>query len=464
MTGLVSQHTRRTSMDQGNNGLSRGDRNRNARLAALRVVLPRDHAILGIDLAQSRQAAVLADHDSRVLARWRPRCSPWKLGELLDRALRKARSAGFAGITVACEPTGHRWMVIAQRAAERGRPMVGVQPLVVARGREAEDYTRGKSDDRDAVLIARLAAQLHCYLPEQAGQAWARLRHLGARRSRLIDSSTMCIQQLRDLLEVAWPAVLPAAAKPLESATWLACLWVALERGDGDLGAVHAMGRDRFIAAARGGLGAWGARRICQRIAAAVYAALADPARVAAQRPGALERAFSVLGDWRTIRGELAGVNARMLQALEAMGVLEVAGSIPGVPALQVAAILAETGDPSRFPTARAMVKHAGLAPCENSSGNHAGQAGISRRGRPTLRLAAWRAVWGALRHNPVYAARHASLTGRAEDQLTDQQARAAIAAALLRQIHAIITRRILWDAGIAAGRHRPGQEVNAAA
>ena len=361
-------------MDQGNNGLSRGDRNRNARLAALRAVLPRDHAILGIDLAQSRQAAVLADHDSRVLARWRPRCSSWKLGELLDRALRKARSAGFSGITVACEPTGHRWMVIAQLAAERGIAMVCVQPLVVARGREAEDYTRGKSDDRDAVLIARLAAQLHCYLPEQADQGWARLRHLGARRSRLINSSTMCIQQLRDLLEVAWPAVLPAAAEPLESATWLACLQVALERGDGDLGAVHAMGQDAFTAAARGGLGAWGARRICQRIAAAVYAALADSARVAAQRPGALERAFLVLGDWRTVRGELADVNARMLQALEAMGVLEVAGSIPGVSALQVAAILAETGDPSRFPAARAMVKHAGLAPSENSSGNHAGQ------------------------------------------------------------------------------------------
>jgi len=133
-------------MDQGNNGLSRGDRNRNARLAALRAAVPRDHAILGIDLAQSRQAAVLADHDSRVIARWRPRCSPWKLGELLERALRKALAAGFAGITVACEPTGHRWMVIAQLAVERGIPMVCVQPLVVARAREAEDYTRGKSD------------------------------------------------------------------------------------------------------------------------------------------------------------------------------------------------------------------------------------------------------------------------------------------------------------------------------
>src|SRR5438132_11132966 len=220
MTGLVSQHARRTSVGQG--ALSRGDVSRNARLAALRAVLPRDHAILGIDLAQSRQAAALTDHDSRVLARWRPRCSPWRLDDLLERAQRAALSAGFSGITVACEPTGHRWLIVQQLAAGRGVPLVCVQPLVVARAREAEDYTRGKSDDRDAVLIARLAAQLHCYLPEQAGQAWARLRHLGARRSRLIDSSTMCLQQLRDLLEVAWPAVLTAAGDPLRSATWLA--------------------------------------------------------------------------------------------------------------------------------------------------------------------------------------------------------------------------------------------------
>ncbi len=131
---------------------------------------------------------------------------------------------GYAGITVACEPTGHRWMVIAQLAAERGIPMVCVQPLVTARAREAEDYTRGKSDDRDAVLIARLAAELHCYLPGQAGQCWARLRHQGARRSRLIESATACGQQLRDLLEVAWPAVLTAAAtrwSPLPG--WPAC-------------------------------------------------------------------------------------------------------------------------------------------------------------------------------------------------------------------------------------------------
>jgi transposase len=39
--------------------------------------------------------------------------------------------------------------------------------------------------------------------------------------------------------------------------------------------------------------------------------------------------------------------------------------SITGLSALGVAEILAETGDPRRFTTARPLVKHAGLAPRE---------------------------------------------------------------------------------------------------
>lgn len=39
--------------------LSRGDRNRNDRLARLRVLLPPENAIVGIDLADDKQAAVV---------------------------------------------------------------------------------------------------------------------------------------------------------------------------------------------------------------------------------------------------------------------------------------------------------------------------------------------------------------------------------------------------------------------
>jgi hypothetical protein len=84
-------------------GLSRGDRNRNDRLVRLRELLPVTNAIVGVDLADRTQAAVVTDHDSRVLARRRVSCRPWELGELLDWAVRTARSAGFASVTGACE-------------------------------------------------------------------------------------------------------------------------------------------------------------------------------------------------------------------------------------------------------------------------------------------------------------------------------------------------------------------------
>jgi transposase len=45
------------------------------------------------------------------------------------------------------------------------------------------------------------------------------------------------------------------------------------------------------------------------------------------------------------------------------------ATAIPGLSPVGAAAILAETGGPKRFATARALVKHTGLAPREKRSG-----------------------------------------------------------------------------------------------
>ena len=160
--------------------LSRGDKRRNARLARLRELVPIGNAVLGIDLADVKQAVVLTDLDSRVLARKRVWAKAWDLGPVLEWAHRIASQQGFAGVTVGCEPTGHRWRVLEQLAAQRDMALVCVNPMLVGRARESEDYTRDKSDDKDAVLIARLVAQLNCYVPERADETWARLRQLGA--------------------------------------------------------------------------------------------------------------------------------------------------------------------------------------------------------------------------------------------------------------------------------------------
>ena len=113
------------------NGVSRGDRNRNARLARLREFVPLTDAIVAIDLADRKQM-VVTDHDSKVLARKTFRCRAWDLGIALDWAAQRAAAKGWAGVTVACEPKGHRWRVLGQLAADRSMPFVCVQPMVTS--------------------------------------------------------------------------------------------------------------------------------------------------------------------------------------------------------------------------------------------------------------------------------------------------------------------------------------------
>jgi transposase len=89
-------------------------------------------------------------------------------------------------------------------AADRSVPFVCVQPMVTSWARGAEDLTFDKTDDKDAVLIA-------CYIPEPVNETWGQLRHLGARRERLIVVASAQVQQMRDLLECVWPAALDTA-------------------------------------------------------------------------------------------------------------------------------------------------------------------------------------------------------------------------------------------------------------
>jgi transposase len=88
-------------------------------------------------------------------------------------------------VVPAWEPTGHRWKPLVVTARAALTPVVCVQPLLVRRGGEGEDFTRSRSDFGDAVIIARLTAELRSYLPYLPEGSWARLRHLEARREGL---------------------------------------------------------------------------------------------------------------------------------------------------------------------------------------------------------------------------------------------------------------------------------------
>ncbi len=211
-----------------------------------------------------------------------------------------------------------------------------MQPLLVHRARESEDFTRNKSDETDAMIIARLVTELRCYLPERAEPVWARLRHLGARRAALVTDATAARQQVADLLECAWPAALEAAGKPMKSKSWLAAMTVVLDRvgASGDLSVVRRWGWARFAAAVRREVCRHGATRWYAKIVRAVFDAATDPARVAAgvadQRAGALERTRFALADLAHARAETAVVETRMVQVLDELGLTKPGDQHPG--------------------------------------------------------------------------------------------------------------------------------------
>ena len=61
------------------------------------------------------------------------------------------------------------------------------------------------------MLIARLALELHCYIPEELDETWAHLRHLGRRRAQLITLAT-----------AAWRSPWPSGSRSPSGGT---CWW-----------------------------------------------------------------------------------------------------------------------------------------------------------------------------------------------------------------------------------------------
>ena len=274
---------------------------------------------------------------------------------------------------------------------------------------------------------------------------------------------------------MAWPSAVTAAADPFDSVTWLGRLQVVTERCGADPARLAAMGEEEFLALATERARAWGASRADRRIARNVLAVLDDPDAVGWSRRGLFRRVADELGDLQRARAQLRAVEADMAGVLADELGLSRLGDIPGLTLTGAAVILAEAGDPRRYETSSSLVKHAGLSPADNSSGAFEGQSHISRRGRPALRTAAWRAVLPLLLHNPVMAAKYQALVAAAEEaaqhpprrarpgsaqaaqarravRSARAKARVACAASLLRWIYFMTVHDAGWDPVAASG------------
>ena len=219
------------------------------------------------------------------------------------------------------------------------------------------------------------------------------------------------------------------------------------------------MWQEAFTALVRGAVADWGGKKVRGRSARTSSPRWPIP-RASSPGPAAalLRRVADELGDLQRTRARLRAVEAGMVTVLDELGLSRLA-DIPALSAVGAAAILAETGDPRRYDSSSSLVKHAGLSPADNASGTFLGDAHISRRGRPGLRLTVWRAVWPMLQFNPVMAAKYQAMTRAADAAAADagpQQGTAAQAAARARRAKARVASPPPYCAGSTAWPARP--------
>lgn len=118
--------------------------------------------------------------------------------------------------------------------------------------------------------------------------------------------------------------------------------------------------------------------------------------------------------------------------------------SMPMVAPVTAAAFLGAVGDPQAYSSSQEILKLAGLALTERSSGIHKGQPSISKRGRPGLRAMAYMlAVCGITKNGGIYRDEYDRLIGRNGGKA--HKALIAIARRALRQMFNVAYRRRMW-------------------
>ena len=295
----------------------------------------------------------------------------------------------------------------------------------------------------------------------------------------LITSATASVQRIQDFLSVAWPTVTETCAQPMQSTTWLAALQVVTSRcgraagqaGRDGAGGVHRPGPRR---PARMGRPAGPGLDLPRRLRRADRRRGRSRSRTAAACCAGAPTSWATSGAPAPSCGQ-----SRPTWSLSwsELGLARLAG-IPGLTAVR------RGGDPGRGRRSPgAMTAHrrwSSMPGCPRPITPRAlsdGEAHISRRGRPSLRLTAWRAVWPMLRSTiPVMAAKYAgddpgsrrrlpSCCSRRLMRGTGQvtaaaaaararraKARVACAASLLRWIYSIVVHDTSWDPAVASG------------
>jgi len=397
--------------------------------------------IVGVDVAKKKNYARFIDPQGYEL------CKHFRFSNDLDGMLsfiskikHLEQSHGLERTVIGMEPSGHYWEPLAYLLKEYQYTQVLVNPYHVKCSKEMEDNSPSKSDEKDALLIAKLVKDgkyFKMYLPEGI---YRDLRNLNRERYQLRKKLNSAKNRLIAQLDVYFPEFASVFKNPLGRTAVYILEHYAFPQN------ITVLPLDKLSEeikkASKSKLGL--------KKALALKEVSAQSVGIKEGLTSASYRIKSCLGEISFYMIKLESIKKEMEHMLEQTGFSRNLLSIPGVGVITAARFLGEVGDIGRFNSAEQIIKLAGLNLKTNSSGEKKGQTTITKRGRCELRSLLYQSALIMIVNNPEMMRCYHHYRTRRNNPLKSKQALVIIMKKTVRIMFALITKDELYDPSLA--------------
>lgn len=357
-----------------------------------------NHLVVGIDIAKETQIARAVTY--RGIEIGKP-CSFKNNRNGFQKLLGWMQSLqnkhNLTNAMIGMEPTGHYWLNLAWWLMEHNLEVVVVNPYQVKSNKENRDNSPTKNDLKDALVIADMVKNGY-YSPLRLPTGkYQVLRVLMSNREFVLKQFITIQNQIHRWLDIWFPEY-HRVFKDWSCKTSLVTLRLFPLPSE-----LRKLSAEEIYARWK--------PHMKRRASISFARALVEQAQLSIAQdiaPEQVKRSLAFLLDqYEQLSSELARLEREATSLLKEIPQAQKLLSIPGIGAITVAGILAETGDPRMYRHGQQVLRLAGLHLGEDSSGKHKGKVCITKRGRSGLRKFLYLAVLHLVVNNEEFRKLH---------------------------------------------------------
>ena len=335
-----------------------------------------DIVVVGIDVAKRRHVAAIRLPNGSIKKPFSFENNRQGFERLIHLVGRARFEGGVRGTLFALEATGHYGHALQHYLLAGGRSVVGVNPAHTKRVKELLDGSPEKSDTKDAIIIADLAAHGRGRPVTQLDGVYAELRRLGKLREQLTTERTRYLNRYTGLVDLVFPELVGLVYD-------VTCSTIRNLLTEFPTAPDIARRQYRLI---RRLLWKWSIGHFDEERCRQIHEASKHSVGVREGLEAIRLQLRLTLSSLRSVECQLSAVEKVQAEALCQVPYAKQLLTIPEIGSVTVATILGETGDLQQYRSAEALIKLAGLNLYSLSSGTFHGRTRITRRGRPLLR------------------------------------------------------------------------------